>query len=86
MKEHPLRQLLSRILRSGRDPSRFQLAYVHRGLPEDTARIRVSEIKQVGKGWFLLADGETQIPFHRVLHIMDEEKQSTLWEKRKKNS
>ncbi len=50
------------------------------------AKIRVSEIKQVGKGWFLLADGETQIPFHRVLYVMDEEKQSRLWEKRKKSS
>ncbi len=86
MKEHPLRQLLSRILRSDRNPSRYELAYVHRGGPDDMAKIRVSEIKQVGKGWFLLADGETQIPFHRILYIKDEEKQSTLWEKRKKSS
>jgi uncharacterized protein (UPF0248 family) len=80
VREHPLRRILSSILRGGRDPSSFELAYRHRGAPHDKIVIKVSEVKYVGKGWFLLSDGETQIPFHRILYIKDEK--STLWEKR----
>ena len=79
-----MRRILSRILRGGGDPFRFELAYVHRGAPDDRVTIKVSEVKHVGKGWFLLGDGETQIPFHRILYIRDEK--STLWEKRKAHS
>lgn len=86
MGEHPLRKLLSSLLRGESDPSRFELAYIHRGAPDDTVRIKVSEIKHVGKGWFLLNDGETQIPFHRILYIKNEEQDSILWEKRGKHS
>lgn len=82
--EHPVRRILSRILRGGGDPSRYELTYVHRGAPDDRVTIRVSEVKYVGKGWFLLGDGETQIPFHRILYIKDEK--STLWQKRKARS
>jgi len=85
MGEHPLRRLLSSILRGSRDPAKYELAYTHRGAPGDTARMKVSEIERVGKGWFLLSDGETQIPFHRILYVRDEERQVTLWEKRKKS-
>ncbi len=83
MSEHPLRKLLTSILRGGANPTRFELAYIHRGAPDDTLKIKASEIKHVAKGSFLLRDGETQIPFHRILYIRDETRQSTLWEKRK---
>jgi len=35
----------------------------------------------LGKGSFLLRDGETQIPFHRVLYVLDPQK-TLLWRKR----
>jgi len=47
--------------------------------------IRVSEIDRLGKGSFLLRDGETQIPFHRVLYLMDAKK-TMLWRKRQRET
>ncbi len=81
MREHPLKAILSRIMRSGSDPSEFELAYIHRGAVDDQMVIRVSEIARLGKGSFLLRDGETQIPFHRVLYVLDSKK-SLLWRTR----
>ena len=43
--------------------------------------IRVSDIASLGKGYFLLRDGKTQIPFHRVLYVLDGRK-AWLWRKR----
>lgn len=82
MGDHPLRKILSTILRGGRDPEEFVVTYRHRGAPEDTVRIRASTISQIGKGWFLLSDGETQIPFHRILYVRDEKRNLVLWTKR----
>jgi uncharacterized protein (UPF0248 family) len=81
MREHPLKAILSRIMRGGSDPSEFELAYVHRGAVEDQVIIKVSGIARLGKGSFLLRDAETQIPFHRVLYVMDAKK-TLLWKKR----
>jgi uncharacterized protein (UPF0248 family) len=81
MREHPLKAILSRIMRGGSDPSEFELAYVHRGATGDQMTIKVSEIARLGKGSFLLRDGETQIPFHRVLYVL-EGKKTLLWKKK----
>jgi uncharacterized protein (UPF0248 family) len=81
MREHPLKALLSRIMHGGSDPSEFKLAYVHRGAVDDQVIMKVSEIARLGKGSFLLRDGETQIPFHRVLYVLDPEK-TLLWRKK----
>jgi uncharacterized protein (UPF0248 family) len=83
MREHPLRSILSRVLRGPGDSSEVELAYLHRGAPENQVRIRVSTISHLGKGWFMLGDGETQIPFHRVLYVVDLRSKTILWEKRK---
>ena len=83
MREHPLKAILSRIMRDGSDPSEFNLAYVHRGAAGDQIIIKVSEIAKLGKGSFLLRDGETQIPFHRVLYVVDGKK-TLLWRKRQR--
>ena len=83
MREHPLRSLLSRLLRGSSRFSEAELAYVHRGAPADERKIRVSMIPRLGKGWFLLEDGETQIPFHRVLWVRDHKSGEILWEKRR---
>ena len=76
-----MKAILSRIMRGGSDPSEFELAYVHRGASDDQLVIKVSEIAKLGKGSFLLWDGETQIPFHRVLYVVDGKK-ALLWRKR----
>ncbi len=47
--------------------------------------IKVSDIASLGKGSFMLRDGETQIPFHRVLYVLDSRK-SLLWRKRKRET
>ena len=85
MREHPLRAILSRIMRGGSDPSECVLAYVHRGAVDDQVIIKVSEIAGLGKGSFLLPDGETQIPFHRVLYVLDSKKM-LLWRKRQRET
>ncbi|OGS41713.1 MAG: hypothetical protein A3K67_00375 [Euryarchaeota archaeon RBG_16_62_10] len=41
--------------------------YVHRGAPGDLARIRGSEIKELGRGFFEITDAS--IPYHRVRRI-----------------
>src|SRR5437773_12556157 len=83
MREHPLRSILSRALRGRADSSEVELVYLHRGAPENQVRIRVSTISHLGKGSFMLSDGETQIPFHRVLYVTDLRSKTILWEKRK---
>jgi uncharacterized protein (UPF0248 family) len=85
MREHPLKAILSRIMRCGVDPSEFTLAYVHRGAVDDQMVIKVSDIARLGKGSFMLRDGETQIPFHRVLYLLDPKK-SLLWKKRQRET
>ena len=80
-----MKAILSRIMRGGSDPSQFELAYVHRGTVDDQMVIKVSDIASLGKGSFLLQDGETQIPFHRVLYVMDLKKR-LLWRKRQRET
>jgi len=85
MREHPLKAILSRIMRGGSDPSQFELAYVHRGAVNDQMILKVSDIASLGKGSFMLQDGETQIPFHRVLYVLDPKK-TLLWRKRQRET
>ena len=80
-----MKAILSRIMRGGSDPSQFELAYVHRGTVDDQMVIKVSDIASLGKGSFMLRDGETQIPFHRVLYVLDPKKK-LLWRKRQRET
>ena len=82
MTEHPLRRILSKILRGSETVSDVELTYIHRGAAGDQVTIKVATISRVGKGSFMLEDGETQIPFHRVLEIKDSASGSVLWQKR----
>jgi uncharacterized protein (UPF0248 family) len=68
-------------MRGGSDLSQFKLAYVHRGAVDDQMIIKVSDIARLRKGSFLLRDAETQIPFHRVLYVLDM-KRTLLWRKK----
>jgi uncharacterized protein (UPF0248 family) len=81
MHEHPLRSQLSRIMRGSGNASEFELVYRHRGAPKDELAIKVSSVSRLGKGWFMLEDGETQIPFHRVLLVKSLRSGEVLWEK-----
>lgn len=81
MRENPLRSLLSRILKGSGNASETELVYRHRGAPRDELTMKVSAISRLGKGWFMLDDGETQIPFHRVLRIKNSVSGKVLWEK-----
>ena len=83
MREHPLKAILSRIMRGGSDPSEFELAYVHRGGVDHQMIIKVSDVARLRKGSFVLTDGETQIPFHRVLYVVNGNK-TPLWSKRQR--
>ena len=47
--------------------------------------IKVSDIARLGKGSFFLRDGETQIPFHRVLYLMDGKK-TLMWKKKQQET
>jgi uncharacterized protein (UPF0248 family) len=82
MREHPLRSLLSRIMRGPGNAAEIELVYRHRGAPKDELTVKVSSVSLLGKGWFTLGDGETQIPFHRVLRVKNLRSGEVLWEKR----
>ena len=82
MTEHPLRSLLSRIMHAPGNSKDVELVYRHRGVENDELTIKVSTIARLGKGWFMLADGETQIPYHRVLSVKNPRSGEILWKKR----
>ena len=82
MKDHPLRTILSRIQNGTRTVGQVQLSYRHRGAPLDQLSIEVSDILRLNKGSFVLKDGETEIPYHRVLLVRNFRSGEVLWEKR----
>jgi uncharacterized protein (UPF0248 family) len=60
-----------------------QIAYVHRGAPNDTRVVSGAEVRDVGSWAFVLGEGarEATIPYHRVLRIS--RGGEVLWERRK---
>lgn len=48
----------------------------------DQISLDVSEILRLNKGSFVLMDGETQIPYHRVLLVTNLRSGEVLWQKR----
>lgn len=48
----------------------------------DQLSIEVSDILRLNKGSFVLKDGETEIPYHRVLLVRNLRSGEVLWEKR----
>ncbi len=67
------------------NPSDYTITFVHRGAPGDRVTISATQIKKVGKSWFVIqrADEESIIPFHRVLAVKKASTGDVLWEKRK---
>jgi uncharacterized protein (UPF0248 family) len=62
-KENPLHKLLTTLRAKGKE---FYLTYENR---PDNVTLTNEDIAQILKGSFLLEDGETQIPFHRIIQI-----------------
>ena len=85
MTDHPLRKILSRILRA-EDPEMFTVTYIHRGAPSDSLEIKASQIANARRGSFIMSDGETQIPFHRILEIKNRQTGYVIWKKRTKKT
>jgi len=56
-----------------------EVAYVHRGAPDDTAYAKGSDILAVRRSFFDLAGGAS-IPYHRVLRITVAGE--TIWQRR----
>ena len=81
MPDHPLRKILSGIVRAG-VPEDVTIIYLHRGAPGDQITIIASAVTNVRKGSFLLSDGETQIPFHRILQVENTKNGKIIWMKR----
>ncbi|MBO0888302.1 DUF504 domain-containing protein [Candidatus Bathyarchaeota archaeon] len=77
-----MRSLLSRILHGPGTYADIEVVYRHRGVPNDELTIKVSTISRLGRGWFMLADRETQIPYHRVLTVKNSRSGEILWKKR----
>ena len=59
-----------------------KVTIVHRGVPGDVRIIEGSDIKELGPAFMRVVtpDGETEIPYHRILHI--EVRKQVLWKKR----
>ena len=48
----------------------------------DQLSVEVSDIFRLNKGSFVLKDGGTEIPYHRVLLVRNLRSGEVLWEKR----
>lgn len=86
-KLHPLRRILNKVVWDRREnPADYEITFVHRGAPDDRRAIDASEIIQVGGSSFTYSsvdEGETVIPFHRVVLVINMQSGSVLWRSRK---
>ncbi len=84
---HPLKNILNRFFwDKAVSPNDYELSFVHRGAPDDTKTIPVSSVEKVGGSWFAYRadnDGETTIPFHRILKIRNIRTGQVLWKSRR---
>ena len=46
--------------------------------------ILFSDVDHIGKGWFEIRGEDSPIPYHRVLEVVDVNKDVILWRSRKK--
>jgi uncharacterized protein (UPF0248 family) len=57
----------------------FTLEIIHRGAPGDIKAITSSQVKKVGKKFFVTRQ-DTKIPLHRIKRVVDSKTGKTLWE------
>lgn len=63
----------------------YELSFVHRGVPRDVKIIPCDIITGVEASWFIYknqVNGETLIPFHRVIEIKNIMTGQIVWKKR----
>ena len=56
----------------------IKITYIHRGAPGNLKTIKGDSIERLARGFLILKEG-TQIPFHRVVKITNNNK--ILWKK-----
>ena len=82
---HPLKNILNKVFWDKREnPDDYILTFIHRGGGEDVKTIQLRKIVDVGNSWFAYGDaeeGETTIPFHRVISIKNTRSGEVLWRK-----
>ncbi len=86
---HPLKNILNRFFwDKAESPNDYELSFVHRGAPDNTKTIPASSVVKVGGSWFAYRaddnddNGETMIPFHRILKIRNIRTGQVLWKSR----
>lgn len=72
------KEMLNKIKWTGKDFSKLEIWYLHRGAPNNTKIISGSEILKLGKSFFELP--EATIPYHRIRKIFYDEK--LVWERK----
>lgn len=64
------RQVLNRIKWGEGGLQGVVITYIHRGGPEDLARVKGEDVAELGRSFFTA--GEGQIPYHRIIKIEKE--------------
>ncbi|MEW6069292.1 MAG: RNA repair domain-containing protein [Candidatus Thermoplasmatota archaeon] len=70
---------MSKFKWTGKDFSKVEIWYLHRGAKNDTKIISGSEILQLGKSFFELS--EASIPYHRIRKIFYDGE--LVWERKR---
>jgi len=82
-----IRDLLNKILWAEKErKSEYEITFLHRGAYMDQKKVPFNCVIHVGVGWFSYADpaeGEVQIPFHRIMEIRNVKNSRIVWKKRK---
>lgn len=65
------RDVLNKLRYTGLGLDEVEIAYRHRGAPNDTRVVRGEDVRYVDRGWLRIggARGGSSIPWHRVLRI-----------------
>lgn len=61
------RQVLNRIRWGQGGLHGVVITYVHRGVPEDLARVKGEDVTELGRSFFIT--GEGHVPYHRITKI-----------------
>ena len=63
------------------DRRNYEVTFIHRGASKDKKSIPCDAIVKFGRSWFVYSaeEGETLIPYHRILVIKDLRDGTVLW-------
>ncbi len=69
-------------------PVDYVVTFVHRGIPGDKRTISVAQVIDVRGSFFTYESegGETTIPFHRVIELVNTTSGEVLWKSRRRDS